>query len=121
MSNVSDRTDELLEGLAWGTQEQAYRLVSAARAAGIPLVLISGLRSPEGNMDVGGAARSLHLQGRAFDVAVWGYRRDQVPLWWWTALGTWAELQLELFWGGRFLQSGAPDVNHFDSRRLTHI
>lgn len=121
MSSGSDRTNELISGLWGGTQWQAYNLVSAARAAGIPMVIISGRRSPEGNLDVEGAAKSLHLQGRAFDVGVWGYRRDDIPLEWWAAVGAWAERELDLFWGGRFLHSGVPDVNHFDSRRLVSV
>lgn len=84
-------------------------------------MLISGRRSYAENEDVHGAAKSLHLQGRAFDVAVWGYRREQIPLWWWLELGAFAEQHFDLFWGGRFAWSGAPDVNHFDSRRLTHV
>lgn len=117
----SDHTDELLEGLAGGTQWQAWHLVNDARRAGIPLVIISGRRNYAQNTDVDGASKSLHLQGRAFDVAVWGFRREQIPLWWWMQLGAYAEQQLDLFWGGRFLHGGVPDVNHFDSRLLTHV
>lgn len=110
MSNGSDETEALLQDLEDELVERAIYLVNAARAAGVPLVVISGLRSPERNRDVGGAARSQHLFGRAIDVAVLGYRRDQVPAWWWDALGQYGE-RLGLRWGGRFR---TRDVNHFD-------
>ena len=35
-----------------------------------PLIVISGYRSPEHNRAVGGAARSKHMEGTAFDVAM---------------------------------------------------
>lgn len=97
---------------------QAYSLVVAARDAGIPLVIISGRRTTAANLEVGGAPRSLHLQGMAFDVGVWGFSRDQIPYWWWEQLGLWAEQNLGLTWGGRFLHAGRPDVNHFDARLI---
>jgi hypothetical protein len=49
-------------------------------------------------------------------VAVVGYTRDQLPYWWWFAVGRWAESNLGLFWGGRVLWQARPDVNHFDNR-----
>lgn len=106
----SDRSAELIAELDPDLQGPAVQLVNAARAAGVPLVVISGLRSPERNRDVGGASRSNHLTGRAFDVSVLGLQRDQVPLWWWEALGSYGA-QLGLRWGGSFF---TPDVNHFD-------
>ena len=114
-----DRTIELLETLDADTQARAVALVIAARRAGIPLVLISALRSPEGNRDVNGSSRSYHLSGQAFDVQVYGYLRDQIPYWWWEQLGTWAEENTGLFWGGRVNWLGRPDVNHFDNRLWT--
>lgn len=121
MSSGSDRTDELIQDLSPHTAWQAWNLVRDARAAGVPLVVISGRRSYERNQDVGGASRSLHLAGRAFDVAVWGFTRDQIPGWWWELLGAYAEHRYGLFWGGRFLHAGAADVNHFDSRLQTSV
>lgn len=112
-----DRTGELLAELSPSIFRQAYTMIVLARQAGIPLVIISGRRSPEENREVGGAERSWHLDGLAFDVAVWGHHRDSIPLQWWEALGVWGEQQLGLFWGGRFLHAGKPDVNHFDVRR----
>ncbi len=104
-----DPTGEKLDTLHPDIQQAAYQLVYAAREAGIPLMIISGLRSPELNAQVGGATHSLHLTGRAFDVQVAGYTRDEIPGAWWSALGSWAENFLGLRWGGRF-----GDVNHFD-------
>ncbi len=104
-----DPTQEKLDSLASEIQWRARSLVIEARDAGIPLMIISGLRSADLNARVGGAVHSLHLQGRAFDVQVQGYTRSQLPAYWWRALGEWAEQELGLRWGGRF-----GDVNHFD-------
>lgn len=111
-----DRTDELLEGLEPWTQERAWWLIYIARRSGIPMHIISARRSYEANRDAGGTNKSLHLDGKAFDVAVVGYRRDDIPSEWWQQVGEWAERNLGLFWGGRFLHAGQPDVNHFDAR-----
>lgn len=105
-----DRTLEVLETLEHDAAIRGVALINAAREAGVPLVAISGRRSVQVNRDVGGAARSQHLFGRAFDVQVLGYTREQIPFWWWEALGQYAE-GLGLRWGGRFQ---ARDVNHFD-------
>jgi hypothetical protein len=113
---IADRTIELLYTLDEGLQEAAYELVLAARNAGIPMHIISGRRSYEVNRDVGGAEKSFHLSGRAFDVAISGYTRDQIPRWWWQEVGFFAEQNFGLFWGGRF-----NDVNHFDARRLVSV
>lgn len=110
-----DRTDELLDTLEPDVAERAWWLIYSARRSGIPMHIISARRSYEQNRDVGGAARSLHLVGQAFDVAVAGYSRDQIPESWWHQVGTWAESNLGLRWGGRFLHAGQKDVNHFDA------
>jgi len=104
-----DPTNEKLDGLSPEVQLRAYWLIRAAREAGIPLMIISGLRSADLNASVGGAANSLHLQGRAFDVQVAGYMVHDLPASWWAAVGVWAESNLGLRWGGRF-----NDPNHFD-------
>ncbi|HEX6158426.1 MAG TPA: D-Ala-D-Ala carboxypeptidase family metallohydrolase [Burkholderiales bacterium] len=96
----------------------AITMVTAARQQGIPLIVISGRRTAAQNAAVGGAPGSRHLDGTAFDVAIHGLSREQVAYWWWEALGTWAEQNLGLSWGGRFVHNGAPDVNHFDLRGL---
>lgn len=114
----ADRTNELLRSLHPIIQLRAYYFVVAARNAGIPLVLISARRSFQANRDIGGAEKSYHLSGNAFDVGVHGYVREQIAFEWWRALGEWAEKNLGLFWGGRFFHRGGRDVNHFDSRRF---
>lgn len=110
MFNVFDPTETLLRDLDEDLLEPAVRLVNAARAARVPLIIISGRRSVAVNTDVGGAFRSQHLHGRAIDVQVMGYRREQIPGWWWNQLGAYGEW-LGLRWGGRFQ---TRDVNHFD-------
>jgi uncharacterized protein YcbK (DUF882 family) len=114
---VSDQTEAHLVSLDPAIFRQAYTMIVAARDAGIPLVIISGRRSSGVNVEVGGAPRSYHLDGLAFDVAVYGYATHQIPLDWWAQLGRWAEGSLGLYWGGRFEHHGRPDVNHFDARR----
>jgi hypothetical protein len=108
---MSDETS-----LHWGSLDSALQpyaayFVNAVRAAGVPLVIISGRRSAATNQAVGGAERSLHLYGFAFDVQVVGYRREDIPLNWWYALGSFWEA-MGGRWGGRF---DPPDVNHFDA------
>lgn len=107
----SDPTVDHLLTLDARLQPFAVTLINAARRVGVPLMIISGRRSSALNADVGGAAYSLHLHGLAFDVQVYGFTRDQVPVWWWEALGAYWE-RLGGRWGGRF---SVPDVNHFDS------
>lgn len=106
-----DETSVHVGGLAPDFLPFAVYLVNAARAAGVPLVVISGRRSAAANREVGGAERSLHLYGYAIDVQVLGWRVDQIPLWWWESLGIFWE-SMNGRWGGRF---NPPDVNHFDA------
>lgn len=99
----------------WGSLDPEFQpyvayFINAARAAGVPLVIIGGRRNAIVNREVGGAERSLHLYGLAFDTQVQNYTRDQVPLQWWLALGQFWE-SMGGRWGGRF---NPPDVNHFD-------
>jgi hypothetical protein len=120
---VIDQTQAHLDSLDETIIAQAYTMVIAAREAGIPLTIISGRRTSGYNAEIGGAPRSYHLDGLAFDVGVWGYTREQIPYWWWERLGAWGEQTLNLYWGGRFTHGAiglppARDVNHFDARRL---
>lgn len=48
-------------------------LQSLRRRWGRPITISSGFRSPAYNARVGGAAKSLHMQGRAFDIPMKGY------------------------------------------------
>ena len=123
---MSDPTARNIATLHPAMQMAAWTLVEAARSVGVPLVVISALRSEQRNREAGGAPGSYHLDqsaltgapgALAFDVAVQGLTRDQVPFWWWEMLGNWCEENLGLYWGGRFHHMGEPDVNHFDARR----
>ncbi len=40
---------------------------------GFPLIITSGYRSPNRNIEVGGATESLHLKGQAVDVSIKGF------------------------------------------------
>lgn len=113
-----DRTEELLATLTDAAMVRAWILVYVARRAGIPLHIISAARSPQLNRDVGGAEKSYHLTGNAFDVQVGDLMRESIPWEWWEHLGEFAEAQLGLFWGGRVRHAGSRDVNHFDVRGL---
>lgn len=110
--------DDLITELDPELQWRARALLSWLRAGGVPARIISGARSAADNLRVGGAPSSYHLRGLAFDLEVAGVPRDQVPSWFWQLLGYVAETYLDLYWGGRFLHAGAPDVNHFDLRRI---
>lgn len=108
---MTDETALHWRSLDAALQPHAAYFVNAVRAAGIPLVLISGRRSAAANREVGGAERSFHLFGHAFDVQVLGYRREEIPYEWWEILGRFWEA-MGGRWGGRF---ESLDVNHFDS------
>lgn len=92
-------------------QPYVIALVNALREDGIPLIVISGRRNATINAEVGGAERSLHLSGLAFDLQVEGFRRDELHPYFWQMIGEWWE-SLGGRWGGRF---SSPDVNHFDT------
>ena len=108
---MSDETALHYGSLDADLQPYAAYFVNAVRAAGVPLVLISGRRSSATNVSVGGAERSLHLYGLALDVQVVGYRREDIPLAWWLVLGNFWE-SMGGRWGGRFTPA---DLNHFDA------
>lgn len=113
-----DRTEELLETLVPECKVRAWWLIYYARTSGIPMFILSARRSYQTNRDVNGAAKSLHLTGEAFDVAVLGHHVDEIDPEWWRQVGDFAERELGLSWGGRFLHGGKPDVNHFDIRAV---
>jgi hypothetical protein len=105
-----DPTIQHLQQLRPELQLPAIYLINAARQVGVPLLIVSGLRTEQHNASVGGVPSSWHLQGLAFDVGIQGYQWRQVPDWWWASLGQFGE-QLGLRWGGRF---SAYDPIHFD-------
>lgn len=121
---MNDETEAIIDELHPAIQRHAIVLVTAVREAGIPLVLISGRRSPARNVAVGGALTSMHLQGLAFDASVvridagrivGHYPREAIAPFW-RVVGEWAEANLGLRWGGRFTP---PDINHFDLKTVS--
>jgi len=119
VAHVPDSTMRHIEALSPDIRQAAFHLVYVVRTAGIPLQITSSVRTraEQGALVAAGRSRtrsSLHLTGQAFDVDVHGYGRDQVPLWFWYALGCFAE-RLGLRWGGRF--SNLRDYGHFENPR----
>lgn len=116
---MSDRTQEFINGLEPRTAERAFWLVWSARNAGYPVVITSGRRTRGAQADLvrRGLSQTLdsaHLRGEAFDIDVFGMRRDDVPLWFWNIIGPWAETNLGLRWGGRWRTLWDP--GHFELR-----
>lgn len=52
------------------------RLDAMREAVGKPFIITSAYRDPLHNARVGGAPRSYHKQGRAFDIALRGHDKD---------------------------------------------
>lgn len=115
---MNDETLDHLQSLDPAFLPLAWAFVSYWRRRGIPLTVISGRRGSALNQEVGGAAQSLHLDGRAIDVSIYwpGYGhlpRSWILFSWWQQLARPWE-QAGGRWGGRF---NTQDVNHFDSGR----
>lgn len=107
-----------LDELAPWTAQRAFLLLYAARTAGYPLIITSSRRSREEQERLVRAGRSLtmesrHLTGDAFDIDLYGWAPDDVPLWFWFQIGEWAEANLQLRWGGRW--SSLRDYRHFEA------
>lgn len=110
-----------IRALSPDIQYAAFYLIYAARVAGYPLQITSSLRSGSEQAALVRQGRSntlssRHLIGQAFDVDLHGYGRDQIPLWFWYELGTFAE-SLGFRWGGRF--SSPVDYGHFENPFVT--
>jgi len=110
---MSDDTLKHINSLVPSVAQKAYRLVLAARQAGIPMVLTSGRRSTlqqfglwargrftSGRVVTNTITRSRHLSGRAFDFLVVGFHPDRYSGLY-TAIGRAGE-RLGLQWGGRW-------------------
>ena len=120
MAHVPDASLRHIQGLSPDIQYAAWYLVNAVRSVGYPLEITSSLRTRQEQAQFfrSGASltlRSKHLIGQAFDVDVHGYGRDEVPLWFWMALGQFGEL-IGFRWGGRF--SSLKDYGHFENPRV---
>ena len=99
----------------------AFQFINALRTYGIPAWIQPpyGARrtlAQETALVGRGASETLHsahLQGLAFDIDILGYGRDQIPAWWWNALGGWAEANFPFKWGGRW--KTLKDYAHFQA------
>lgn len=114
--SFNDPTLRHIQGLQPPVAALAYQFINDLRAAGIPAWISSAVRTKteQAKLVAAGASktmRSKHLEGRAFDIDILGYGRDDLPRWWWTAVGQYAEA-IGLRWGGRF--TGFFDAGHFE-------
>jgi len=84
------------------TRLLAVYLITALRTAGIPAIITSARRSyaEQIKLVMAGKSRtfnSRHLTGKAFDIDVSGWSRQDIPRWFWDAVGPYAE-RLGLKW-----------------------
>jgi len=119
VAHVPDATLRHIEALSPDIQLAAFYLVLWVREAGFPLQISSSVRSraEQASLFRAGLSQttaSKHLTGQAFDVDVHGYGRDEVPLWFWQALGQLGEY-IGFRWGGRF--GNLKDYGHFENPR----
>jgi len=56
--------------------ESLDKLQAARTKAGIPFIINSAYRDPAYNKRIGGAEHSMHMKGKAFDVALNGYSKS---------------------------------------------
>lgn len=108
-----------IRALSPDIQLHAFYLVYFVRQAGFPLQITSSVRTraEQDGLVRQGLSRnrsSPHLYGQAFDVDLHGYGRDQVPMWFWQALGQFGEA-LGFRWGGRW--NVLKDFGHFENPR----
>lgn len=123
---MSRRLDDLHPDL----KPKAIELIARCVEAGIPIMIVDTLRTPEehaANLAAGTSwtKRSKHLDGRAIDVAPWLEWRLYGPdkLQWdasdpvWLRIGKIGEA-LGLVWGGRWGHApgstAEPDPGHFE-------
>lgn len=112
----SDPTPRHLASLHPYVAARAYQLINAMREVGIPAWISSSVRTQreQDALVASGASRtrnSYHVAGRAFDIDILGYGRDDLPKWWWDQVGAYGE-RLGFRWGGRF--TGFYDAGHFE-------
>jgi len=113
----TDRSDKHIQSFEPKTAALALRLINDLRAEGIPAYISSGRRttSEQKALVAKGASKTLksrHITGRAFDIDILGYGRDELPQWFWDLVGQYGE-SLGLKWGGRF--KGFYDGAHFET------
>lgn len=110
-----DRSERVLASLSVWFMPQARAILESVRDQGIPIVAISGRRTPTQQAALHSPAgqRSLHLEGLAMDVAfvIRGRPRTIAPIVWYQAFAAACDWQ-RARWGGDF---SIPDNNHCDS------
>ncbi len=116
-----DPSPGILAELTPPTRERALIMLNAYRRAGVPLMATSGRRNIDEQRRLVAAGRSrtldsAHLRGEAFDVDIRGWKRDQIPRWFWDHIGPFGEA-LGLVWGGRWRSLWDP--GHFELPRRT--
>lgn len=112
----NDQTIRHLNSLQPAVAARGFQFINALRQAGIPAYISSSRRTyaEQGRLVASGASQTMnskHVQGRAFDIDILGYGRDDLPSWWWLALGKYGE-RLGLAWGGRW--TTFYDAGHFE-------
>jgi len=112
----NDQTVQHLNTLQPAVAARGFQFINALRQAGIPAYISSSRRTyaEQAALVQRGASRTMqskHVDGRAFDIDILGYGRDDLPKWWWLAVGMYAE-RLGLRWGGRW--TSFYDAGHFE-------
>lgn len=115
---MNDYTEDQLRLFHPSIREKAIRFITALRLAGIPAYIgnAGGIRTHEEQARLVSAGRSetlrsKHIEGKAFDIDILGFGRDQLPKSFWNDVGRFGE-KLGLRWGGRF--KGFYDAGHFE-------
>lgn len=116
MSQFNDPTLTHIGRLQPSVGYAGWQLINALRTFGIPAYISSSTRTPAEQAALVRAGRSRtqnskHLTGRAFDIDILGWSRDDLPRWWWLAVGELGE-SLGLNWGGRW--TTFYDAGHFE-------
>jgi peptidoglycan L-alanyl-D-glutamate endopeptidase CwlK len=112
-----DRTEYWLSTLNPAIAWTAEQFIDQGRRFNqLPIVITSGLRSTSDQrvlLSQGRTTtlRSKHVVGLAFDVDMYGWNRDAVPVWVWSEIGPLGE-SFGLTWGGRW--KSFRDVGHFE-------
>jgi uncharacterized protein YcbK (DUF882 family) len=112
-----DRTAAELAAFQADFRRRIEAVISYARSQGIPAVINSGngrrsMAQHRENVAAGRSwtTRSLHVDGRAADLDLFGYPPDSIPVEYWQWLGAVGEYY-GLKWGGRWK---SRDWRHFE-------
>lgn len=117
---MNDPTPAQVATLDPQIQWRAVTLINALRSVGIPAAIVAGgaRRSVQqqtalyqSGKGVTSTLKSRHVLGMAFDLDILGMNRNDIPTWFWDLIGPWAESNLGLTWGGRWVRPYDP--GHF--------